>query len=202
MMSRVTDPLDAVAWPVRTERLEIRRARPTDVEATWVFRQLPDVGAWITRAPTTYDSYREQFLDEHRLACTLVYSLADGRMVGDLMLRVEDAWAQAEVADRAAGTVAELGWAQDPAYAGSGLATEAVAALLRVCFTDLGLRRVTAQCFADNEASWRLMERLGMRREGHFVSESLHRSLGWLDGYAYAVLADEWRARATERPHD
>ncbi len=58
---------------------------------------------------------------------------------------------------------------------------------------ELGLRRVTAGCFAANEASWRLMERVGMRREIHTVRESLHRSGEWLDGMGYALLADEWR---------
>ena len=90
---------------------------------------------------------------------------------------------------------AELGWVVDPAYAGQGLATEAARAVLRICFEDLGLRRVTAQCFADNVASWRLMERLGMRREQYTVRDSLHRSGKWMDGMAYAILGDEWQAR-------
>ena len=67
-----------------------------------------------------------------------------------------------------------------------------------MCFEDLGLRRVTANCFADNESSWRLMERVGMRREMHTVSESLHRSGAWLDGLGYALLADEWRTRVAD----
>jgi RimJ/RimL family protein N-acetyltransferase len=122
----------------------------------------------------------------------------DGTVVGDLMLAIDDAWAQAEVADRAEGVQAELGWVIAPSYAGRGLATEAVAELLRICFEDLGLRRVTALCFADNVPSWRLMERVGMRREEHNVRDSLHRSGVWLDGLGYALLADEWRA-APER---
>ena len=52
-------------------------------------------------------------------------------------------------------------------------------------------------CFADNEPSWRLMERVGMRRELYAVRESLHRSGAWLDGLGYALLADEWRSRRT-----
>ena len=60
----------------------------------------------------------------------------------------------------------------------------------------LGLRRVTAGCFAGNEPSWRLMERVGMRREAHAVRDSLHRSRGWLDGLTYALLAEEWRDRS------
>jgi RimJ/RimL family protein N-acetyltransferase len=50
---------------------------------------------------------------------------------------------------------------------------------------------VVARCFSDNEASWRLMERLGMRRELHAVRASLHRSGEWLDVYGYAMLACE-----------
>ena len=82
----------------------------------------------------------------------------------------------------------------DPRFTGRGFATEAVRELLRLCFEDLGVRRVVAYCFADNQASWRLMERLGMRRETHAVEESLHRSGRWLDSYGYALLAEEWSA--------
>lgn len=128
-------------------------------------------------------------------AVTLVVE-RDGAVVGDLMLRVEDAWAQGEVKEQALGTCAEIGWCFDPGVAGQGYATEAAAELLRLAFEDLGLRRVTALCFAANEPSWRLMERIGMRREAHFVKDSLHRELGWMDGFAYGLLAEEWQNRA------
>jgi RimJ/RimL family protein N-acetyltransferase len=108
------------------------------------------------------------------------------------MLRREDAWAQREVADLARGRQAELGWVLDPAFAGHGYATEAVRELVRYCFQDLGVRRVTANCFLANDTSWRLMERIGMRREVHAVRESLHRSGEWLD--TVALLADTTRA--------
>ena len=72
--------------------------------------------------------------------------------------------------------------------------TEAVRELLRACFEDLGVRRVVAHCFAANTGSWRLMERLHLRRETHTVRDSLHRDGEWLDGYSYALLADEWRS--------
>lgn len=188
-------PLDAIDWPVRSARLAIRPATADDLEATWRFRRLEEVSRWLTREATTLDDYREQFEDPDRLATTLVVEL-DGEVVGDLMLKVEDAWAQVEVADRARGVQAELGWVLHPGHAGQGYATEAVRALLRICFEELGLRRVTANCFAANEASWRLMERVGMRRELYAVSESLHRSGEWLDGMGYALLADEWRSEA------
>ncbi len=191
--------LAQVAWPVRTERLSLRPAGPADLGATWRYRSLEDVARYLGYAPPTREEYRAVFLEPDRLGKTLAIE-RDGVVVGDLMVAVEDGWAQREVAEQAKGVQAELGWVLDPAYGGRGYATEAVGALLRLCFDDLGLRRVTAGCFADNEPSWRLMERLGMRRELHTVRESLHRSGQWLDGLGYAMLADEWREGACCEP--
>jgi RimJ/RimL family protein N-acetyltransferase len=192
MTSRLTE----IAWPVRTDRLTLRPAARPDADATWRYRHLEPVSRWLTTAPKTPEDYRRKFDERERLAKTLVLEL-DGVIIGDLMLAIEDAWAQSEVAARARGVQAELGWCLDPGYTGRGYATEAVNALIRLCFEDLALRRVIANCFADNVASWQLMERLGMRREAHTVRESLHRSGEWLDGMSYALLADEWRARAS-----
>ncbi|GAA2253603.1 GNAT family protein [Actinomadura luteofluorescens] len=186
-------PLDRLDWPILTNRLLLRRAAPGDVDATWAFRQLPEVYEWVGAATTMYDDYRERFLREERLADLLIVEL-DGRVIGDLMLQIHDAWAQEEVADQAKGVQGELGWTLDPSYGGKGYATEAVRALIDVAFGSLGLRRLQADCFYDNEASWRLMERVGMRREQHTVRDSLHRTKGWLDGLSYALLAKEWPA--------
>lgn len=192
---RMSAPPDAVTWPARTNRLTLRPATRDDLESTWQYRRLESVSRWLTRAPATLEEYRSQFEDSESLAKTLVVEL-DEEVIGDLMLQVHDAWAQAEIAEQARGVQAELGWVLHPDHAGHGYATEAVRELIRLCFEDLGLRRVTANCFAANDASWRLMERVGMRRELYTVGESLHRSGEWLDGMGYALLADEWRCIA------
>jgi RimJ/RimL family protein N-acetyltransferase len=189
----MTSRLEELTWPVHTKRLSLRPATSADLDATWQFRRLDEVSRWMTAAPSSLEDYRTSFEEPDRLAKTLVIELA-GAVIGDLMLAIEDSWAQKEVAAQAKGVQAELGWCLDPRYGGRGYATEAVEALIRLCFEDLSLRRVTANCFADNVASWRLMERLGMRREIHTIRESLHRSGEWLDGMGYALLADEWRA--------
>ena len=177
---------------VVTERLLLRPGSPADAEATWKYRRLPEVGEWLTGIPLEFDSYQAAFDDPERLASTVIVE-HDGHVIGDFMLRVEDAWAQAEVTERARRTQAELGWVLDPAHTGRGFATEAVRALLRVCFDDLGVRRIVANCFLGNEASWRLMERVGMRRETHARAESLHRNGCWLDTVGYALRVEEWR---------
>lgn len=186
--------LTAVSWPVRTERLAFRPATVEDLPAVFEIRRLPEVSQWLPTLPTDREAFVERLADPERLAMTLALEL-DGRLVGDLFLRIGDPWAQAEVVEQARGTMAEIGWVLSPDVAGRGLATEAAEALLGVCFEDLGLRRVKALCFADNVASWRIMEKVGMRREEYAVEESLHRSGRWLDGVSYAVLAREWRAR-------
>jgi RimJ/RimL family protein N-acetyltransferase len=193
--------LDEIDWPLRTERLSIRRATEDDLEATWAFRQLPEVCEWLTLGPSDKDEYTARYLSQSRLSKTLIVEV-DGNVVGDLMLSIDDAWAQVEVAEQAKRTQAELGWVIAPEHAGRGYATEAARELLRLCFEDLGVRRVTASCFADNAASWKLMERLGMRREVHSRQESLHRSGTWLDGLTYAILAEEWRGRDMERERE
>lgn len=181
----------SLTHPVRTERLTLRPATIADAGATWAYRMLPSVGEWLTEIPVDQTAYHATFTEPERLAATVVVEL-DGELIGDFMLRVEDAWAQAEVKELARGTQAELGWVLDPAFTGRGYATEAVRGLIEVCFRDLGVRRIVANCFVGNETSWRLMERVGMRREVHAIAESLHRSGRWLDTFSYAILADEW----------
>lgn len=184
--------LSAVSWPVRTARLTIRPSTVDDLPAMFEIRRRPEVSEWLPTLPTDRDAFVERMSDPERLAVTLALEV-DGALAGDLYLNIGAPWAQAEVADQARGTQAELGWVLAPEHAGRGLATEAAAELLRICFEDLGLRRVVALCFADNVASWTIMEKLGMRREEHNRAESLHRSGRWLDGLGYALLADEWR---------
>jgi RimJ/RimL family protein N-acetyltransferase len=191
----VAAPLDAMTWPVRTQRLSLRPATNGDLAPTWCYRKLETVSRWLTSAPPTLEEYRVRFEDPASLARTIVIELT-GEVIGDLMLTIEDGWAQAEVTEQARGVHAELGWVLHPDHAGRGYASEAVRELIRLCFEELGLRRVAANCFADNEASWRLMERVGMRREIYSVRDSLHRSGHWLDGMSYALLADEWRKEA------
>jgi RimJ/RimL family protein N-acetyltransferase len=183
-----------VSWPVRTARLSIRPATPADADATWAYRTHPSVARWTTRLAVDRAQYAEWYASPEWIDSRLVIE-HEGVLVGELACEVKDGWAQVEVADQAAATESEIGWILAPEHQGQGFATEAVEALLGVCFEQLGLRRVVASLFADNEASWRLAERVGMRREAHRVRDSLHREHGWLDGFEYGALAEEWAAR-------
>jgi len=179
-------------WPRRTERLELRPPTEADLDAVLAWRNAPEVTRWLLRTEVDPATYRESWrwgaddpLDHSAVAVT-----GDGSVVGTISLEVYDGMGQGADSP-AAGSEGLLGYLLDPDHHGRGYATEMVRATLDLAFGDLGLRRVTAGCFADNVASWRVMEKAGMRREQHGVRDSWHAELGWADGFTYAVLSDE-----------
>lgn len=86
---------------------------------------------------------------------------------------------------------AEMGFTFAREYQGQGLAMEASARVLDYLFSELHLHRVTAITDCENEKSIALLERLGMRREGHFI-ENIWFKGEWGSEYLYAILRDEW----------
>lgn len=93
---------------------------------------------------------------------------------------------------------AGLAWELHRNYWKQGYGTEIGNTLLRLAFDVLKLRRVIADCNTLNIGSYRIMEKIGMRREAHFVkmyqgnSALDHR---WCDKYQYAILKEEWLNR-------
>ena len=86
----------------------------------------------------------------------------------------------------------EIGWAFHKAHHGRGYATEASLALMQYGFVSLHLHRIIATCQPQNTASYRVMEKLGMRREGHFLKCIYRPGDIWWDEYFYAMLEEEW----------
>lgn len=176
---------------LRTERLELRPVRDEDVDRILEYRNLPEVTRWLLRTEVDPASFRAAWRraaedpDDHSVAAVL-----DGVVIGTVSLEVVDGMGQPGMPPR---TEAQLGYIFDPGYGGNGYATEAVTAMVAHAFDRLGVRRIIAGCFADNLASVRLLEKVGMRREQHGVGDSWHAELGWADGYTYALLAETWR---------
>ncbi len=80
-------------------------------------------------------------------------------------------------------------------YRGKGYTSEALTLLLTYAFQDLRLHRVYAVILSSNVPSVRLAERCGLVREGTW-REAYRARKGWLDVYAYGMLASEFDARA------
>jgi len=186
---------DHLSWPRHTDRLTIRPATTADLAAVFAVRSHPDVAEWMPGRPTSYDEWLLALGRSGAVDRMLVME-RDGSVIGDLYLHVEDAWTQAEVSEQGKRAQAEIGWCLSPDHQGHGYVTEAMRTLIGICFEDLGVRRLTANAFAGNTASLRVMERLGMVCEAHNRADSLHRDHGWVDGVTYALLRDDWRAAA------
>lgn len=93
----------------------------------------------------------------------------------------------------------ELGYVFNRHYSGKGYATEAAAKVVDYAFRILGAHRIAAYCNTENVPSWRLLERLGMRREATrlknmFFDRDEHGQPIWFDSYQYALLAEEYLA--------
>lgn len=85
----------------------------------------------------------------------------------------------------------EIGWVLNPIYQNQGFASEAARAVLDYGFREKTLHRIIATCQPENIASYRVMEKIGMRREG-FFKKCIPHGEEWWDEYYYAVLQEDW----------
>lgn len=85
----------------------------------------------------------------------------------------------------------EIGWVFNKEYHRKGFASEAASKFLEHGFETLNLHRIIATCDPRNTASYKVMEKIGMRREGRNI-KSVNINNEWLDEYFYAILDEEW----------
>lgn len=92
----------------------------------------------------------------------------------------------------------ELGYVFNPQYYGQGYATESCREVIDYAIQNHKARRIVAMCNPENKSSWKLLERLKMRREGHLIKniyfkcDELGRPI-WNNTYEYAILSEEWQ---------
>jgi RimJ/RimL family protein N-acetyltransferase len=180
--------------PLTTDRLTLRPYVATDLAALHDMFGREDVCRYLRWDPMDIEAARA--LLERRVKQTgfgipgqgLLLAAEEretGRMIGEYMLQLTDEESHQ----------GEIGWSFHPDAQGRGFATEGARAVLRLGFEELGLHRIEAETDARNTASLRLMERLGMRREAHFVEDEYLKG-EWTDTIVCALLEWEWRAQA------
>jgi RimJ/RimL family protein N-acetyltransferase len=178
-----------------TEHLILREFVESDFDAMLAYQADP-----------RYQRYYEDMADEERYALTrrlikmfcenqteeprtkfqLAITLRDGgRLIGNVGVRKE----------RAGSTEGDIGCELAPDYWNMGYATEAVMAMIGFGFQDLGLHRVSASTMAGNEGAWRVLEKVGMKREGELRETTLLED-GWANSVVYGMLKWEWRGES------
>lgn len=89
--------------------------------------------------------------------------------------------------------IGELMYVLNREFWGKGYASEAARAIVNYGFSELKLHRIFATCRPENVNSWRLLEKLGMQREGLLRDNTWIRG-SWYNSYLYAIIDYEWKA--------
>jgi RimJ/RimL family protein N-acetyltransferase len=180
---------------LETERLVLRRFTLDDVDLVTALDADPAVMRYINGGrPTPRDEVRDDILPAwlayhdrgDRYGFWAAHDRATGAFLGWFHLRPRREDPDDEP---------ELGYRLVVAAWGRGFATEGSRALIRKAFEELGARRVYATTMVVNEASWRVMEKAGLRRIRVFREPWPDRIEGEEHGdVEYAISRDEWKA--------
>jgi RimJ/RimL family protein N-acetyltransferase len=179
-----------------TERLLLRRFRPADWRELQAYVSRPEVTRYDFEYPSTDPGCRE--LAAHFAAQEGIWAVClkrGGNLIGHVVSNRQSppeflTW--------------DIGFIFNPDFESQGYAAESCARIIDHNFEILGAHRIESHCHPDNARSRRLLERLGMRREGHhlksvFLRRTPDRTPIWVDSLDYALLRDEWRERRPPR---
>ncbi|WP_341525888.1 GNAT family protein [Nostoc sp. UHCC 0302] len=178
----------AVNLPLQTERLIIRDIVASDLEAVHSYACESEVVRFMPWRPNSLEDTKN-FIDRaialqkdeprHHFELAVILK-SKQQLIGACGLHLSNA-------DNREGLI---GYCYNQNFWGQGYATEAARALLSLGFEQLGLHRIIATCDPANIGSARVMEKAGMRREGHF-RENIWIKGKWRDTLLYAILESE-----------
>jgi len=173
---------------ISTKRLTIRSFTAGDAADLYEYLSAPAIYRFEPGEPVDFD--RAVRIAQERASATDFWAIElteTSKMIGHIYFK------QTEPAEL---RTWELGYIVNPAYQRRGYATEATAALLRKTFQEKHIHRVFAHCNPENPASWKVLERVGLRREGLFRKNIFFRRGPdgeelWTNTYEYAILKEE-----------
>jgi ribosomal-protein-alanine N-acetyltransferase len=175
---------------LETERLILRKMRVGDEEDMYAYAKRSEVTRYLLWSPHPDIYYTRDYLRylATRYAAGSFYDWAivlksSGRMIGTCGFTAFDCPHDA----------AEIGYVLNPDYRGQGIAPEAVRAVLAFGFDKLALHRIEARFIEGNEASLRVMEKVGMRFEGYRREAMLIKGAYRTIGYS-SILRAEYEA--------
>lgn len=178
---------------LETERLILRKFTMDDFSAVHSYGSTPENIVYMAWGPNTAEQ-TQAFLKmaiskaEENPCTNYQYAAVlkePGNLIGSCNLALS-------------GDEGEIGWIVRLNDWKQGYGTEMGKALLKLGFDELRLHRILAHCDTENIGSYRVMEKIGMRREGmSFESRPAHKQSGrkYSDEFSYAILRDEWHTQ-------
>ncbi len=170
-----------------TERLLIREFKPSDQDSVYEYMSNPEVAKYMRFEPHTPDhskNYIEQAISKQNKENRTDFKLAivhikENKVIGGCRINKET------------DIQAHIGYLLNQKYWGYGYATEVAKALVTVGFSELDVHRIYALCVPDNVGSWRVLEKVGLVREGR-LRESILSQGKYCDAFMYGILQHEW----------
>jgi [ribosomal protein S5]-alanine N-acetyltransferase len=182
---------------LETERLILRDFVKDDWQRVLEYQSDPlylRYYEWTERTPEAAQEFVSWFLDHQKQKPRIKFQLAvvlksNNQLIGNCGIRM----------DKANALQADIGYELDPNHWNHGYATEAAHAIVDFGFSSFGLHRVWSWCVADNVGSAHVLEKLGMRLEGHLRENEYYRGRWW-DTLMYAILVNEWGIHKRTHP--
>jgi len=149
---------------------------------------------WTERTPESVQEFVGWFLANQQQVPRFKFQLAitlksNHLLIGNCGVRM----------DKVDAVEADIGYELDPGYWNHGYATESAHAIVDFGFRRLQVHRIWAHCVADNLGSAHVLQKLGMKLEGHFREKEYYKGRWW-DTLIYAILADEWELHKQTHP--
>lgn len=175
---------------VETPRLILRDFIDGDLPAVQAYASDVEVTRYMDWGPNT-EAQTIEYLQRQKALATesprksfeLAVTLkTGGTLIGGCGLRVN-----------ASGHEGNIGYVYERSHRGLGYAAEAAAGMLTFGFETLGLHRIFCTADVRNRASWHIMEKLGMQREGLLREHEMFKG-EWRDSYVYGILDREWKS--------
>ena len=177
---------------LETDRLLLRALGFDDVEDLFVYSKDPEVACHVLwNAQTDIRESRDYVryaLRQYRMNEPASWAI-EYKPLGKVIGTIGFMWVNYDHHS------AEVGYSLSREYWNQGLMTEALNAVLRAGFTQLGLHRIEAQHEVDNPASGRVMQKCGMRYEG-CVRGRLYNKGRYVDVALYAILREDYFSAA------
>lgn len=167
----------------RTERLSIRVMNQHDLQHFSAIQTDPELMTYIgdVLEPEAFEAKfqaRNKCFNDHSQWFTLlIFDRASSALCGSVGFLLEDIDAMR----------VEIGYLLLSDQQGKGILTEAAKPMMDFIFTSLGARKIFAKCAVENTPSWKVMERLSLKREGCLASDFCVGDT-WFDSYYYGLI--------------
>ncbi|SEM25646.1 Protein N-acetyltransferase, RimJ/RimL family [Aquimarina amphilecti] len=172
-----------------TDRLLLKSVEVSNLSEVHELLSIPEVDQYnalgIPTNKEVTNVYLQEWIDDFEMRKEFVFSIqniANEEFMGLVSLKIGNPKY----------SIGSIWYKLHPDFWSKGYATESARRILKFSFEEIGLHRVEAGCAIENIGSVRVLEKIGMIKEGH-KRKVLPLKTGWSDNYEFAMLEEDWK---------